>query len=239
MRIPHAQVVESPSFSAARIAIAEAALDSGIAVMYGESGAGKTFATRVATEAIDHFRVTWYEPDSRQSMLLMSQRLLRVLGGQPMRGRKGDLVDPLLNLLATPQILVVDEAQRLSRECVDHLRYLHDQSRTDFALILSGGRGCMETLNQEPQLGRRASLRVEFTRLDEEEVLLHIPTYHPIYTEATSRALLQIDRTYAHGMFGLWANFTKRMVRVRERIGEQTSFDEVADIAMVELDAVK
>jgi hypothetical protein len=169
----------------------------------------------------------------------MSQRLLRALGSLEQRGRKGDLVDPLLDHLAAPQILVVDEAQRLSRECVDHLRYLHDQSRTDFTLVLSGGRGCMETLNQEPQLGRRTPLRVEFTRLEEEEVVTHLPSYHPIYNNIPAEALVQIDRTYAHGMLGLWANFTKRITRAAERLGAAAPTPDLIEVALVELDAVR
>jgi hypothetical protein len=238
LRIPGAHMVGTASFRAAQNAISEAVLDSGIAVMYGESGAGKTFATRVAVGTFTDLPVTWYEPDSRQSMLLMSQRLLRALGGHQTQGRKGDLVDPLLELLAAPQILVVDEAQRLSRECVDHLRYLHDQCRTDFTLVLSGGRGCMETLSREPQLARRTPLRVEFTRLTEDEVVEYLPSYHAIYRDVPPGSLLQVDRIYAHGMFGLWVNFTKRFTRAQERLGSGARTDDLIEVALVELDAI-
>jgi hypothetical protein len=53
------------------------------------------------------------------------------------------------------QLVVVDEAQWLNRECFEYLRYFHDDAATAFGLVLVGGAGCYEVLRREPMLDSR------------------------------------------------------------------------------------
>jgi DNA transposition AAA+ family ATPase len=67
-------------------------------------------------------------------------------------------------LRATP-VGKVDEAQRLTSECIEFLRYLHDHPRTRFALMLMGGDDAWTVLSREPMLRSRIFRRVNVTPL--------------------------------------------------------------------------
>jgi DNA transposition AAA+ family ATPase len=64
--------------------------------------------------------------------------------------------------MGAPAVGKVDEAQRLTSECIEFLRYLHDHPHTRFALILVGGDGCWEVLSREPMLRSRIFRRLNF-----------------------------------------------------------------------------
>lgn len=183
--------------------------------------------------------VTWVEPEHRPTLLALTEQLLYALGERDLVGRRRVLVRPLIERLATPRLLVVDESQRLTAECIDHLRYLSDRPDTNFALALAGGVRCTEVLNTEPQLARRCPLKVEFTHLDHDEVQEYMPRYHPIYEAFQPGLLRRIDDEYAHGMIGLWANMTKRLHKELARSGESAVTEETIDAAFVRLDATR
>ncbi len=237
MRIPGARFVSTPSYELLADGVDEACGDLGITVAYGNPGAGKTFALRVAIASRCRLPVTWLEPEHRPTLLALTEQLLHELGEHDLVGQRRVLVRPLIRLLAEPRLIVVDEAQRLTAECIDHLRYLSDRVDTNFALALAGGVRCMEVLNTEPQLARRCPLKVEFTYLDREEIEQYMPRYHPMYEPLERRLLHRIDDEYAHGMIGLWANMTKRLHRELSHSGEKLVTEEMIEAAFVRLDA--
>lgn len=239
MRIPDARFVSTSSYELLAGGVEEACEDIGITVAYGNPGAGKTFALRVAILNKCPLPVTWFEPEHRPTLLALTEQLLHALGERDLVGRRRVLVRPLIKLLATPRLIVVDEAQRLTAECIDHLRYLSDRPDTHFALALAGGVKCLEVLNTEPQLARRCPLKVEFTRLDPDEVVDYMPRYHPMYQGLEPRLLHRIDDEYAHGMIGLWANMTKRLHKELTRSGQDTVTEAAITAAFVRLDAVR
>ena len=116
----------------------------------------------------------------------------------------------LLDVLSHERwIIVIDEAQRLSRECIEFLRYLHDHPVTRFALVLVGGDGCWEVLAREPMLRSRIYRRVVFRPLSSRQVLDMVSRYHPLYQEAPADLVLFIDEYFGHGNFRNWAAFTR------------------------------
>ncbi|MEJ7785752.1 MAG: ATP-binding protein [Solirubrobacteraceae bacterium] len=237
LRIPGARFVRTPSYELLADGVEEACEDLGITVAYGNPGAGKTFALHVAIANRCRLPVTWLEPEHRPTLLALTEQLLYALGEHDLVGQRRVLVRPLIRLLGIPRLVVVDEAQRLTAECIDHLRYLSDRSDTNFALALAGGVHCMEVLNTEPQLARRCPLKVEFTHLDREEIQEYMPRYHPMYVSLERRLLNRIDDEYAHGMIGLWANMTKRLHKELDRGGETEVNEEMIEAAFVRLDA--
>jgi DNA transposition AAA+ family ATPase len=239
LRVPGARFVSTTSYALLADAVEEACEDLGITVAYGDPGAGKTFALRVAILDRCTLPVTWIEPQHRPTMLALTEQLLRALGDATTTGQRRVLLPPLIERLACPRLIVVDEAQRLTAECIDQLRYLSDRPDTNFALALAGGVRCMEVLNLEPQLARRCPLKIEFTPMDGEEVLDYMRRYHPIYEQLDSKLLLRIDDEYAHGMLGNWTNMTKRLhvEMQRRRAGEVT--EELIEAAFVRLDATQ
>lgn len=238
MRVPGSRFVATDSFRLLDEAVREVSEEFGICVAYGDPGAGKTFALRVALARHCVVPVTWMEAEHRPTLLGLTKRLLERLGSDVPLGRTRDLIPPLQTLLEQPRLVVIDEAQRLTAECVDHLRYLHDQPSSNFGLALAGGVRCMEVLSQEPQLGRRASLRVEFTLLQPDEVCDYVRRFHPMYAGVADGLIGKADRLYAHGTPGLWTNLTKRFQRLLAGSEARVVNEELLEAALVRLDGV-
>lgn len=177
-------------------------------VVHGPAGCGKTFAWQTAAGRLD-VAVCAVQFPSRPSMLRVAQVLFGRLTGQPPTGNRFWLGDQLIDLLAeTPRLIVIDEAQWLTRESIEYLRHLHDDPATRFGLLLAGGDGCWQVLAREPMLRSRLHRRVIFAPLDRDAVLRAIPSYHPIYSAADPALIAQIDEHFAKGNLRAWAEFT-------------------------------
>jgi DNA transposition AAA+ family ATPase len=114
----------------------------------------------------------------------------------------------VVELCHRPRTVVVDEAQRLTSECIELLRYLHDHPHTRFALLLVGGDGCWEVLSREPMLRSRIYRRVSMAPLSGDQVCELMGSFHPIYTGVARELLLLVDDHFAHGNLRDWASFT-------------------------------
>jgi hypothetical protein len=203
-----ARLVKTPYWLLGRQAMQETVEARAIASITGPPGTGKSFLLcSVAPDLkLPFVRV---EFDHRPTMLSITSYLLFKLTGERPRGSKHDLIEPLVTELGRfPRVLLVDEAQRLNRECLDHLRMLHDHIDTDFALILAGGQGCWEVLGKDPQLRRRIYRPVFFRPLTPDEVLALIPELHPIWRRVSDSYITLIDVEFAGGLLGNWAAIT-------------------------------
>lgn len=209
-----ANLLETPSWVLGREAIKEVVAKRSIASLTGEPGTGKSFCLATVAPELD-LRVRRIEFDHRPTMRSTTLALLAMLTGEKVAGSKRDLLSPLIERLAQPIVLMVDEAQRLNRECLDHLRYLHDHSDTSFALVLAGGQGCWDVLGREPQLRRRIWRPVFFQPLVAAEVLRFIPTFHSVWKGFSAEAIEVIDSEFASGILGHWAAITDTMVDLK------------------------
>ncbi len=122
---------------------------------------------------------------------------------------------------------MIDEAQRLNRECIEFLRHLHDHPLTRFGLLLVGGDGCWQVLSREPMLRSRMYRRVVFKALSGKELLAGIRNYHPIYTGVPDELVLFIDDYFGHGNLRNWASFTRSAAGLCRR-HKRTLDEEVA-----------
>ena len=196
-----------------RQAMQETVAARAIASITGPPGTGKSFLlSSVAPDLA--LPITRVEFDHRPTMLSVSSQLMYKLTGELPAGTKHGLIAPLVQALARPRALLVDEAQRLNRECLDHLRFLHDHPDTEFALILAGGQGCWEVLGREPQLRRRIYRPVFFRALTPAEISELIPKLHPVWTRVSASHIEQIDSEFAQGLIGNWAAITKTLAEL-------------------------
>jgi type II secretory pathway predicted ATPase ExeA len=197
--------------------VADTAEFRSVGVIHGPAGLGKTFATRIATDR-PHAeggsrpqllcRISF---PSRPTMRLVAELLLHALTGtapRPSSNRfwlTGELVRELTR---RPRLVVVDEAQRLSGDCIELLRYLHDHDDTSFGLLYVGGDGCWEVLSREPMLRSRVWRRLTFTPLTRAEVPHIIRGYHQLYHDVGDDLLHYVDDRFAHGIWRNWALFS-------------------------------
>ncbi len=219
--VPDASIIQTDHLLLARDNLLDICEELAMGAFWGPAGVGKSYALLQAVGQVSDMPVTWIEFGHRPTMRHVTIELLGKLGYDGPMGSKHDMIDPLSRLLQTPRLLVIDEAQRLNTECIDHLRSIHDRVDTRFAIALTGGDGCWETLSKEPMLQSRIWRRTPFTPLEEDEVTALIPTFHPIYETASEELLLLIDRTFAHGLLRDWAGITKTLIRLMRRLGQR------------------
>lgn len=166
-------------------------------------------------------------------MRTMVSGALRTITGIEHRGDRYKLIADLGQVLSErPRLLVVDEAQRLNRDCIETLRHLHDDPGTRFALALVGGNDCWTVLSRYPMLRSRIFARVAFEAMSFEQVLQVIPRFHNIYEHADRKLLALIDDHCAHGNFRDWASFTKRAAKLCATQDSPTITEALARAAM-------
>lgn len=126
------------------------------------------------------------------------------------------------------RVIVIDEAQRLNRECIEFFRHLHDHPMTTFALLLVGGDGCWEVLSREPMLRSRIYRRVVFRPLNRRQVLSVVRQYHRLYQDIADELVDFIDDNFAHGNFRNWAAFTRSAQDLCQGTGRLTVDEAIA-----------
>ena len=210
MAPPGASTIKTKPFALAQRACDDIVRRRGMGVLYGDAGTGKSYAAQTWLERAraQTERVTRIELPSDPTPRYVASTLHRALTGDPGAGSLFAITDELLDLLAEPQMLILDEAQRLRYQAVEFLRHLYDAADTDIALMLVGGNGCWEVISRHPMLLSRVWRPVRFRALVPEEVDRIIPRYHPIYADAHLDVIRLIDDEFAHGNLRDWSGFT-------------------------------
>lgn len=196
---------------------------------HGDAGLGKTFAVEEAVTSAA-VPVLWASLPSRPTMRLVAITLAELLTGAPAReNNRFHLTGMLLDELAQcRRLIVVDEAQRLNRECLEYLRHLHDHPHTTFALMLVGGDGCWRVLSREAMLRSRIYRRVVFQPLSVRQLLGVLPDYHTIYMGIDENLVSFIDTYFGHGNLRNWASFTRSASALCQRHQRPTVDEEIA-----------
>lgn len=140
--------------------------------------------------------------------LLVLKILFDALTGLPPKGDRFALQRDLREILSEEaRVILLDEAQALTKNSIEEVRRLHDHRTTRFGLVLCGGNGTKETLARFKMLGSRTKRWVEFDEMSFEEVLQVIPRYHPLFEKTAPEVLKEIYDRIAKGMWRNWASF--------------------------------
>jgi hypothetical protein len=189
-------------------------------VVHGRAGVGKSFAVQAALERLQRHPfgpsgraparvVTAIFPHAPTTLRVVLDLAHVLLAEPPQRATRFRMQDFIIDELSRqPHLLVIDEAQRLTRNAMEVLRYCFDDPRTQLALLLVGGDGCWEVIAREPMLMSRVFRRRQFRPLPGAQVPSILRTYHPFYRDADDELLQRVDAEYAHGIWRAWAAFT-------------------------------
>lgn len=208
-----AGVVRTEDYAVCQRAVADVAAKG---VVHGEAGAGKTFAVEDAVAATGEPPVFLAFASRPTTRGIAEELCARLFDFEPGRAEQKNLTRLLrVRLDAEPVLIVVDEAQRLNRECFEYLRYLHDPAERGLGtkacrspMLLVGGDQAWGVLAADPMLRSRVYRRVHVRRMRPEQVLAWMPRFHPLYAEATPELLSFVDHHCGHGLFRNWAAFT-------------------------------
>lgn len=228
LRLEHARTLDTDHLLLARRAIRDAESANAMAVVHGEAGLGKTFAVETALDETDR-PVLWTTFPSKPTPRLIAATLLELLTGRPTRLDRFRAINRLVELLADrDRLLVIDESQLLNGDCIELLRYVHDQPATRFALVLVGGNGTWRVLSAEPMLASRIFRRVRFAPLTRPEICGHLTGYHPLYETVDPELIGWIDDVFAHGNLRHWAAFTLSATALAQEAGRPGLDEQIA-----------
>ncbi|MEV0049458.1 ATP-binding protein [Saccharopolyspora shandongensis] len=203
-----------------------------LGVVHGAAGLGKSFAVAAALENLrdDPAKpanltvvdvVFSHAPTTLQVAQGLARALLRI--PTPRSKNRFKLQEEMLEQLACrPHLLVVDEAQRLTRHAMEVLRFLYDYEDIRLSLLLVGGDGCWETISREPMLVSRMLRRRHFKPLPAAQVPRLMRAYHPLYAQAEEQLLAEVDASFAHGNWRSWVCFTATAVDLAEAAERDT-----------------
>lgn len=217
-----AAVVRTEDYALCQRAVADVVGAGAMGVVHGQAGAGKTFAVEDAVAATGEHAV-FLAFASRPTMRAIAEELCaRLFDFEPGRAEQKNLARLLrARLDAEPVLTVVDEAQRLNRECFEFLRYLHDPAERGLGaparrspMLLVGGDQAWGVLAADPMLRSRVYRRVHVRRMRPEQVLAWIPRFHPLYADAPAELVSFVDHHCGHGLFRNWASFTRTALDV-------------------------
>ena len=211
-----AGIVRTEDYALCQRAVADVVAKGAMGVVHGQAGAGKTFAVEDAVAATGEPAV-FLAFASRPTMRGIAEELCaRLFDFEPGRADQKNLTRLLrVRLDAEPVLTVVDEAQRLNRECFEFLRYLHDPAERGLGIkarrspmLLVGGDQAWGVLAADPMLRSRVYRRVHVRRMRPEQVLAWMPRFHALYADAPAELLSFVDHHCGHGLFRNWATFT-------------------------------
>lgn len=228
LALQDAQTLDTDHLLVARRAVRDAAQVNTMAVIHGEAGLGKTYAVDHALTYVERPAI-WTTFPSRPTPRLIPTTLLELLTGRATSLDRFHAVARLVELLAQEdRLIVIDESQLLTGDCIELLRYVHDQPATRFALILIGGNWTWQVLSAEPMLASRIFRRVRFQPLAREEILQQLPAYHPLYERSDHELLGWVDDTFAHGNLRHWAAFTLSAAQLAKETGRPVLNEQIA-----------
>ena len=131
-----------------------------------------------------------------------------------------------------PVGVLLDEAQLVTTEAMQMLRWLHDRADAQFALVIVGTRALEAKL--PPEVSSRVVSHVRLERIADEEAAGLLADYHPLFAAADPALVAQLNRVEARGEFRWWAKFLLRAHRYLPKLGG-TLDAETADVICEQL----
>lgn len=196
-----------------RVLMGHTSRERGIMVVTGSPGVGKTFAVARGAEDCEKdasypAEIAWVElSNTARGRTLLAELYPQITGVEPMRTAtmlemRNELADALTE---RHRLLVVDEAQHVSKEAMHELRWLMDRPSTDAALVIVGIPEAWGKL--APEMRSRTSRHMTVAPISDDEVAGVLASYHRVFAEAAPALLVYVNRVYARGRFRWWAHF--------------------------------
>jgi hypothetical protein len=202
-RLDAVETVETPGLREVRVAVTQLFGDGGIVVVNGQPGVGKTFATRVVLGA-SGLPVAWVDmPDTPKGKETSARIFAAVTGRRPpYRMTEYALTEETVDVLdGLRAVLVIDEAQNMTRSALRQVRYLHDRPSTRALLILIGS-GVTTAVAHVPELHSRIARTVNIGELTGAQLRVLLPRFHSLYGNTPSDVLAELA---AKGNLRRWA----------------------------------
>jgi len=129
-----------------------------------------------------------------------------------------DLQDDLVSMLVSqPRVIVVSNAERLSREAAGHLQWLHDRPGAQWPLILEGAPSSVRAVERDAILRCRITQTVTVKPLTGRDLVVALQSMSMLLLGAGGDLLQEIDSRVCHGVLANWIQFLKIAFYIREQ----------------------
>ena len=179
----------------------------GMMLAWGLAGRGKTeCATTFATRNEDALYIRAYEDWTPKAMLT---RICEEING--MKPGRIDLAKRIIieELDNNNQIILMDEADRLTVKLIEHLRDIHDE--TSCPIVLIGEPSIYSLIKSRARIWRRFTQAVEFGPLQNEDVILFGLKNCGIKIVPEAASLL---RSKSKGCFGFLIHYMAKLEKI-------------------------
>lgn len=215
-------MVSTKQFEVAQVKLQRTVEIGGIAAISGLPGNGKTFSVDYFLHhhpAMRDRQHVWLTIERKPTTKAVTLRLMLALGMRPNpRDSEYILVEDLIPALQErtrdrPLILCLDEAQNITTDGLQQLRYFHDRCRPErpgdsigWTLFLVGSTVDVG-MGGAAELSSRVTSWVHFEALKDMELVTSLRSWHPLMKEIDPRLLLEIDHNTCRGNWRNWAQF--------------------------------
>ncbi len=233
LRLDGAQVVRTADFALALENMRYVRRRRAISLFYGDPGVGKSVAAQAVASTFCDGEGCVVNLTTRPNPRMLANTILERLTGVWHNETRWDGARVLKHELEDrPRMVVIDEAQNLSLECIEWLRWLHEEVPGRLTLLFVGGPQVRGRLLRSPQLARRIFQPTAFHALPASSVLAAIRAFHPIYERAADDLITDIDRRHCEGNFGHWAKLSVTAYEMCHERDLDTITADIAEIAI-------
>lgn len=210
-----AHTLNTPGLREIRANVAQLKNQGGIILIDGKPGVGKTFGTHEALSTCE-LNVYWADmSDTPLGKEAIARIFTAVIGRRPKRGVTSyELTETTCDALdGCKGVIVIDEAQNMTRSALRAVRFLHDRPSTQMLFILIGS-GVLNTVRSVPEIDSRVSRRTMIRELGSKDLLSSLRELHPLLASTQEKVLVDLGE-YAKGNLRNWA----RVLEVAESLG--------------------
>jgi len=221
-----AKTIETPGLREIKVVVEQLFGDSGIILIDGKPGVGKTFGTKHVLASVD-VPVHWVDmPDTPKGKEANTRIFMAVTGRRPPdRMTEFALTQETVDVLdGLESVLAIDEAQNMTSSALRQVRFLHDRPTTKALLILLGP-GVTDVVRRVPELDSRVARRININALSGSQMRHLLPELHPMLAATDGDVITRLSE-YAKGNLRNWARIVE--VASNLRIPCNSGIDEKA-----------
>lgn len=157
LHVDQMRTLLTPGMLAVGASLADAVAQRRFLCVLGDAGVGKTFAVRTAARRYGAAVLLDLRAHPAPADLRAGLYGRLKLPGEP--PADPGTADALIRcaLVDEPRIVVVDDADRMSRSCFEYLRFLHDDTPGGLCVVLVAARCGERSLRAQPMLATRTA----------------------------------------------------------------------------------